>query len=69
MIMRFTKIRPTAEGFYFIKFRGQLGGKIGISVVKVSSLMGQLNAFWDGESFPVTDDCFLAFAGPIPLPE
>jgi hypothetical protein len=61
--------RPAAEGFYFVRFRGRLGGQLGVGVVKVTRVLGRLMAHWNVESFPVGDECFLAFAGPIPLPE
>jgi hypothetical protein len=67
--MRFTNDRPSTEGFYFVRFRGRLGGQLGVGVVKVTRTLGALMAFWDGEIFPVTDECFLQFAGPVPIPE
>ena len=71
-ILPFAENRPTRPGFYFIKFRGQLGGKLGVSAVKVSEQLGcskRFVAFWDGESFPVEYESFLAFSGPIQVPE
>ena len=55
--MYWTLNRPTVDGFYFAKCRGQLTGNTCIKFVKVYG--DAKTVFYDGENFNITDDCFL----------
>jgi len=80
--MRFTTDRPREPGFYFMKFDTSMGlGKRNMHMTVVHAYYcGEIGCtnqpehpnpnvvFWDGENVSITDECLVAFAGPIPPP-
>jgi hypothetical protein len=71
-MLKYSKERPQIPGFYFVKARGDLSGKIYQTVVHVYKSQATLEhpdrVSWDGDNYWISDDCFIEFAGPIAEP-
>ncbi len=71
-MLRYSKVKPTVPGFYFVMARHVLSVSVYQTVVKVYKSKEDLEfpdmVFWDGNHLPIAYDGFTEFAGPITEP-
>jgi hypothetical protein len=72
-IMKWSKEKPTVEGFYWVKVVNPITWRYDTSIVQVfpqSAFFEKPDTIrFNNECYTLTDSRFYVFSGPIPLPE
>lgn len=62
-INKWCKERPTKAGYYWVKIRGELSGKVYEHIVKVYEVQSTVAfVFYDGENYTLEDECFIMWS-------